>query len=229
MLQSRPLHLAVAGEDAIQGLLLAGQTIRSDRSGAAASSRGRVCGPAYLVRSDEDLLHFPEGAVLMAKHSSPKFVLVMKKAAAPSSPIWEALPAIWPPWPGNSAFPPFWAPEPQRPTSPHGMEMTVDAYEGRVYQGKVPELLSFQEPGIRLQGYAGVPGLEAERPTDRPPVSDRSRGPRIFPRSNAGPCMISADMCMKCPIPRCSRSETWFPINRESLLNWTPRFPLDFM
>ena len=39
-------------------------------------------GPAFHVRSDEDLVNFPPGAVLIAKHSSPQFVIVMQKAQA---------------------------------------------------------------------------------------------------------------------------------------------------
>jgi pyruvate,water dikinase len=50
--------------------------------GGAAAFPGVGCGPAFQVHEDEDLLDFPEGAVLVARHSSPKFVMVMPKAQA---------------------------------------------------------------------------------------------------------------------------------------------------
>ncbi len=50
--------------------------------GGAAAFPGVGCGPAFLVHRDEDLLDFPDGAVLVARHSSPKFVMVMPKAQA---------------------------------------------------------------------------------------------------------------------------------------------------
>ncbi len=43
---------------------------------------GAGCGPVCLVRNDDDLAAFPEGAVLVAAHSSPKFMVAMNRAAA---------------------------------------------------------------------------------------------------------------------------------------------------
>ena len=50
--------------------------------GGAVAFPGVGSGPAFHVRSDEDLVNFPPGAVLIAKHSTPKFVVVMQKAQA---------------------------------------------------------------------------------------------------------------------------------------------------
>lgn len=44
--------------------------------------KGIGFGKAYIVRTDEDLKNFPEGAVLVAKHISTKYVAVMNKANA---------------------------------------------------------------------------------------------------------------------------------------------------
>ena len=145
VLQCRPLHLRATGEDAPRATpLLAGYPLLID-SGAVAFP-GVGCGPAYLVRSDEDLLHFPEGAVLMAKHSSPKFVLVMNKARAILTDFGSVTGHM------ASLAREFGVPtllDTKTATSdiPNGMEVTVDAYSGRVYQGQVPELLSFQRTG----------------------------------------------------------------------------------
>ena len=148
LLQSRPLL--------VQSSSSAGPQDLSDRSdlavlleGGAAASPGVGCGPAFLIRSEEDLLHFPEGAVLVAKHSSPKFVLVMKKAAAiitdrgsvtghmASLAREFGVPAI------------LGAREATKVITP-GLEITVDAYEGRVYRGRVPELLALMKKGDSL-------------------------------------------------------------------------------
>ncbi len=140
LLQSRPLLVkpsSAAGPRDFSG--------RSDlavllEEGVVASP-GVGSGPAFLIHSEEDLLDFPEGAVLVAKHSSPKFVLVMKKAAAlitergslsghmASLAREFEVPAI------------LGAREAMKVITP-GLEITVDAFEGRVYRGRVPELVS---------------------------------------------------------------------------------------
>ena len=44
--------------------------------------RGVAAGPVVLVLRDEDLANFPEGGVLVTRHTSPKYVTVMPHAAA---------------------------------------------------------------------------------------------------------------------------------------------------
>jgi pyruvate,water dikinase len=145
LLQSRPLLVQSSSSAGPQDF-----SDRSDRTvlleGGAAASPGVGSGPAFLIQSEEDLLGFPEGAVLVAKHSSPKFVLVMKKAAAiitdrgsvtghmASLAREFGVPAI------------LGAREATKVITP-GLEITVDAYEGRVYLGRVPELLSLIKKG----------------------------------------------------------------------------------
>lgn len=51
-------------------------------SGGLTASPGLGSGPVVLVRSDEDLAAFPEGAVLVAHHSSPAFSRAMGRCAA---------------------------------------------------------------------------------------------------------------------------------------------------
>lgn len=82
-LQSRPLTAmsrascrlpqpAQSGEDKQPALI----------DGADVAHPGVGSGPAYLTASRDDLGGFPQGGVLVAKHSSPQYVLVMHKAAA---------------------------------------------------------------------------------------------------------------------------------------------------
>ena len=44
--------------------------------------RGVGAGPVFLVRRDEDLKNFPAGSVLVARHTSTKYVTVMPQTAA---------------------------------------------------------------------------------------------------------------------------------------------------
>ena len=143
ILQTRPLHLETLAQAGPRS------TPRLDAyplllEGGEAAYPGVGCGPAYLVHRDEDLVNFPEGAVLVAKHSSPKLVLVMPKAQAIVTDAGSvaghmaavarefAIPTLLDTKVATSAIPP-------------GMEITVDAYGGRVYQGPVPELLALRQ------------------------------------------------------------------------------------
>jgi pyruvate,water dikinase len=51
-------------------------------SGGQTACVGAACGPVRLVGRDEDLDDFPDGGVLVAPHSSPGFMVAMKRAAA---------------------------------------------------------------------------------------------------------------------------------------------------
>lgn len=106
--------------------------------------RGVAAGPVVLVLRDEDLENFPEGGVLVIRHSSPKYATVMPKAAAiiidTGSPT------------GHMAL---LAREFQIPTIINartatqvlkpGQQVTVDANYNNVYAGVIPELLQPRE------------------------------------------------------------------------------------
>lgn len=111
--------------------------------GGTVAFPGVGCGPAYHIRSEEDLLNFPDGAVVVARRSSPRFVMVMRKAQAIITDAGSVT--------GHMAslarefgVPSILAAKGASSTISPGMEITVDAYSGRVYQGKVSELLAMQ-------------------------------------------------------------------------------------
>lgn len=145
VLQTRPLHL-----DGSQNKDLGRTTPRLTQyplllEGGTPAFPGVGYGPVFYVRSEEDLLHFPEGAVLVAKHSSPKFVVVMQKAQAIVTDSGSMT--------GHMAslarefnIPCVLNLKGATTTLSSGTEITVDAYSGRVYEGKVPELLDLQIP-----------------------------------------------------------------------------------
>jgi pyruvate, water dikinase len=140
ILQTRPLHLKNPGEEGeIPKVPLLPQYPLLIEGGAIACP-GVGCGPAFQVNSEEDLEHFPDGAVLIARHSSPKFVLVMQKAQAiltDSGSVSGHMASLA----REFSVPTILDTKLATTTIANGAEITVDAYSGRVYQGDVPELL----------------------------------------------------------------------------------------
>ncbi len=133
----------------------------SDRpliSGGTTAYPGVACGPAYRVNSEEDLVDFPEGAILVARSPSPKFATVMRRARAILTDLGSVA--------GHMAslarefsVPTILDTRVATSTVSTGMEITVDAYSGRVYRGFIPELAALQkvaEPPMR-----GTPVYEA--------------------------------------------------------------------
>ena len=182
VLQSRPLRLPAPSEGDLEAVpAVAGYPVLL--AGGAVAFPGVGCGPAFQVLSDEDLLSFPEGAVLVARHSSPKFVMVMPKAQAIVTDAGSisghmaslarefAVPTLLNAKVATTAIPP-------------GVEVTVDAYAGRVYQGRVPELLARQQsPGIPYARYPGVSNPEKSGRGHPAPHPGGSQGSGIHPEA----------------------------------------------
>ena len=142
ILQSRPLHIW-SPEKGPKSIPLIPDHPLLVEDGAIVFP-GIGSGPAFQIHSEEDLINFPEGAILIAKHSSPQFVMVMKKARAILTDLGSVTGHM------ASLAREFAVPcilDTQVATSviPTGMEITVDAYTGRIYQGIIPELLPFQK------------------------------------------------------------------------------------
>ncbi len=140
ILQTRPLRLQPPTDAQMEAAPPApGYPILVERGAVAYPGVG--CGPAFLINNDEDLLDFPDGGVLVAKHSSPKFVLVMSKVQAIVTDFGSisghmaslsrefGVPTVLDAKVATQVITP-------------GLEITVDAFSGRVYQGQVPELLA---------------------------------------------------------------------------------------
>jgi pyruvate,water dikinase len=139
ILQSRPLQL-LAGEPAgrpqdvgLTPLVSGGQTARP----------GAGAGVAYLVRSEADLAGFPDGAVLVTRHSSPTFAAVLHRAAAVVTDVGGVT--------GHMAslarefgIPALVGAAGATKAIAHGQEITVDAGGRRVFPGRVEALLGGQ-------------------------------------------------------------------------------------
>ncbi|MDI6775813.1 MAG: PEP/pyruvate-binding domain-containing protein [Syntrophales bacterium] len=144
ILQSRPLRVADYGKNYPITPVLTAYPLLIEKGTTASAGVG--FGPAFHVASDEDLLNFPDGAVLVARHSSPKFVMVMKKTRAIITDLGNVA-GHMASLAREFAVPTVVNTNVATTSIPSGMEVTVDAYSGRVYLGRVPELDSFQITG----------------------------------------------------------------------------------
>ena len=112
----------------------------------ALGAPGVGTGPVYVVQRDEDLVGFPEGAILVARVPSPKYVTVMNRARGIITDLGGAASHM------AALARDFRVPtilNTQRATQvlTPGLEVTVDAGNRIVYQGTVENLL--EDPGER--------------------------------------------------------------------------------
>ena len=152
LMQTRTLALTRDQEDLAARPPLPGYRLLLERGERAAAGVGH--GRVFPVERDEDLGRFPNGAVLVARRTSPKFVAVMNKARAIVTDEGRAaghmatlarefrVPAIVNA--GNATQ-----------VLAAGSEVTVDATHQRVYEGRVEPLL--RRPRAR-------PGIFRETP-----------------------------------------------------------------
>jgi pyruvate, water dikinase len=142
ILQSRPLCTGFQSHEQPQQSVALEYPVLLD-SGSAASP-GVGCGKAFRVRSEQDLMDFPEGSVLVAAQPSPKYMIVMSKARAIVTDFGSVT--------GHMAslarefsVPTLLDTKVATSVIPNGMEITVDANSGKVYKGIIPELESQQQ------------------------------------------------------------------------------------
>jgi len=144
ILQTRPLRLEAPsqGGETVQVPEPAGYPLLLE--GGQAACPGVGFGPAFHVVSEEDLGNFPDGAILVAANSSPKFVVVMPKAQAiltDTGSITGHMASLA----REFGVPTLLGTRSATRRIPHGTEITVDAFYGKVYEGRVPELLQLRK------------------------------------------------------------------------------------
>ncbi len=138
ILQTRPLRVIKKETPKPIPTHVAGYTVLLDRGVIACKGIGH--GKVHLVKTDDDLVNFPDNAVLVARHTSPKYVTVMNRASA-----------IVTDFGGTTGHMAALAREFQVPAIldtemgtrilQHGQEITVDAFNCTVYEGRVSELI----------------------------------------------------------------------------------------
>ena len=141
ILQTRPLLILKEKTRSVP-TRIEGYNILIERGVIACKGIG--FGKAYIIRTEDDLKDFPEGAVLVAKHTSTKYVTVMNKAKAIITDVGGAT--------GHMAsltrefqVPTILDTETAMNIIKDGQELTVDAINCNIYDGHVKELEEFAE------------------------------------------------------------------------------------
>lgn len=154
IVQTRPLATQLTEAKMRVPAFIEGYPILIDKGIIACTGVG--FGKAYIVKENDDLRSFPEDAVLVAKHTSARYVTVMDRASAIVTDAGAAtvhmaslareyqVPAIV-----NTE-------KATRILAP-GQEITVDAVNGIIYKGIVTELVAFAEAG--KPPFKGTHGL----------------------------------------------------------------------
>ncbi|MBA4392644.1 MAG: phosphoenolpyruvate synthase [Desulfobacca sp.] len=133
LLQSRPLRLI--GHTGQTGQPLPGYELLIH--GGEVACPGTASGPAIHMTENDDLNAFPDGGILIARRSSPRFVRLMSKARAIVTDFGSTT--------GHMAslarefrVPALLNTKTATQKIPPGTIITVDAASGLVYQGEVP-------------------------------------------------------------------------------------------
>jgi len=139
ILQTRPLHIEVrADAGGSDSMRVEGYPVLVE--GGAAVFPGVGFGPAVHVKSEKDLETFPSGGVLVARHPSPQFIIVMTKArgiVTDTGSVTSHMASLA----REFGVPTIFDAKSATEAIPAGVEVTVDAYSARVYEGQVLELL----------------------------------------------------------------------------------------
>jgi len=149
ILQTRPLRLEGRESDSksLDTGIPENATVLLDDADVACPGIG--FGPAVHVRTEAELAAFPDGGVLIAVHASPQYVIAMNKAQAIITDFGSIVSHM------ASLAREYMVPtlmNLRQATSriAPGTEITVDAYNGRVYLGRVQEVLN---SGLRHGGF----------------------------------------------------------------------------
>ncbi|MDI6853984.1 MAG: PEP/pyruvate-binding domain-containing protein [Deltaproteobacteria bacterium] len=142
LLQSRPLKVSVKKAVEQKPRVFKDYPVLLDKGTVAC--RGVGAGPVVIVKSEQDLKNFPPGAVLVARHTSPKYVTVMDRAAAVITDAGSPT--------GHMALlarefkvPAILCTENATRVLRPGQVVTVDANFNNVYEGVVQELLDTEK------------------------------------------------------------------------------------
>jgi pyruvate,water dikinase len=142
LLQARPLRAEAGDGQRPTAGVVPGYEVLLEGGDAACPGVGS--GPVRHVWPDSDLTGFPQGAVLVAEHSSPKYALILQRAQAVVTNAGSVT--------GHMAslareyrVPSLLNTGKATDQLKEGQVVTVDAFSGRVYKGEVPELLRLRQ------------------------------------------------------------------------------------
>ncbi len=125
--------------------------------GGSSASDGVASGLAYVITSDHNLLNIPEGSILIAPQTSPRYVSIIGRVQAIVTDVGSVT--------GHMAsvarefrIPTLVGTGNATATIPHGEEITVDARNKVVYRGRVQQLLKEKK---KLNPMKGSPTYKA--------------------------------------------------------------------
>jgi pyruvate,water dikinase len=149
VLQTRPLRLDVleTGVRTVQSEPVAGFEVLLE--GGDIACVGVASGPAFPIRTEADLVRFPDGGIIVSARSSPQLVMAMGKCRAivtDSGNIAGHMASLA----REYMVPAILNAGTATARIPAGCEVTVDAYNGRVYRGRVPALVN---AGLERGGF----------------------------------------------------------------------------
>lgn len=141
ILQARPLKFAgEAVSQPVEGLEKEFANHPILLKGGASASDGVASGLAYVITSDHNLLNIPEGSILIAPQTSPRYVSIIGRVQAIVTDVGSVT--------GHMAsvarefrIPTLVGTGTATITIPHGEEITVDVRNRVVYRGRVEPLL----------------------------------------------------------------------------------------
>ncbi|MDA8140442.1 MAG: PEP-utilizing enzyme [Desulfobacteraceae bacterium] len=143
LLQARPLPLISLERVRTQQATARYNDYKVLADGGLVVCPGVGHGPAFHVESADDLMRIAQGAVLVAKHSSPRFVIAMAKVSAIVAEVGSIT--------GHMAslarefkVPTVLELKDAKTVIPNGVMITVDAFAGVVYEGRVEPLLALK-------------------------------------------------------------------------------------
>ncbi|HAA05349.1 MAG TPA: pyruvate, water dikinase [Syntrophobacteraceae bacterium] len=144
ILQARPLNIKPQTRDMVSDIAQTMQhyPVLLQGKGAVVQS-GIATGKVFVLHSDEDLNQFPQGAILVAKQTSPRLARVMRKAhgiitdiGSPTGHMATIAREFRVPTVVNTGI--------ATQTLQPGMEITLDATQNVVYAGIVTELCYYE-------------------------------------------------------------------------------------
>ncbi len=153
LLQARPLNLKLVSaqsEDANHGLETATLRKKFPRNkvllqGGMTASRGKACGLSYVLNSEHNLLNIPEGVILIAPETSPRYVSILGRVQAIVTDVGSVT--------GHMAsvarefsVPTLVGTGNATKVIPHGEEITVDATNSLIFKGRVKSILERKKP-----------------------------------------------------------------------------------
>ncbi len=115
------------------------------------ASRGKASGFAYVLNSDHNLLSVPEGAILVAAQTSPRYVSILGRVQAIVTDVGSVTGHM------ASVAREFGVPtlvETGNATKiiPHGEEITVDATNQLIFKGRVESILERKRKANPMKG-----------------------------------------------------------------------------